>query len=246
MKIKTTILLVFSFLFLGGNLMVNAQPTEVWNQVHDWNTDRYYRGVDYHPLNNHLYVAGTEGAYVGDPGGTTPEDAKIQVLDASTGNVLKVLSPATAFGSDWGYGIRDVEVDDAGGLFATTGTSNQFNPVQLYYWADEDADPVQLWKDASGTADDFGGSFSVYGDFNTEALIIIPFVNVAKVYYFEAVNGELGDVQTLDLSGLGAIRTPTVQALGTKITDGFWYNNVELVGPVKLYPKSIIFWNPVN
>ncbi|MCF8380547.1 MAG: T9SS type A sorting domain-containing protein [Bacteroidales bacterium] len=240
MKIKTTFLLFFSLLFLAGNMMVKAQPTEVWNQVHTWNTDRYYRGVDYNPMNNQLYVGGTEGTYVGNTDGTVVEDNMVRILDATTGNLLKTISPASAMGGDWGYGIRDVEVDDAGGIYGTIGTSNQYNPVQLYYWENEDANPVQLWKDASGTADDFGGSFSVYGDFNTEALIIIPCVNVGYVYYFEVVNGVLGNVNKLVLNGLGAIRTPTVQALGTKITDGFWYNTVELAGPVKFNGSGTI------
>ena len=234
MKIKTTLLLLFAGILLSGNLLVNAQPTEVWNQDYDWNADRYYRGVDYHPLNNHLYIAGTEGSYVGDAAGTVAEDAMIRILDGTDGTLVKTISPSAAFGGDWGYGIRDVEVDDGGAIFATTGTSNQWNPVQLYYWANEDADPIQLWKDASGTADDFGGSFSVHGNFETEALIIIPFVNIPKIYYFEVVNGDLGDVQSLDLTGIGTTtRTPHVQALGPKITDGFWYNNTDLDGPVK-------------
>ncbi|MEN8226905.1 MAG: T9SS type A sorting domain-containing protein [Bacteroidota bacterium] len=224
-------MLVAGFLFFGSDLAM-AQA-EVWNKSHVWNADRYYRGLAYSPLNNHLYVGGTEGAYVGDAGGTVKEDSKIQVLDAATGDSVTTLSPASAMGGDWGYGIRDVEVDMEGGIYATTGTSNQYNPVQLYYWASEDAEPVQLWKDASGTADDFGGSFSVYGSFSHEALIIIPFVNVAKVYYFEVVDGVLGEVKTLDLTGLTSVRTPTVQALGAKIADGFWYNNVALPGPVK-------------
>lgn len=236
MKRKTTFFTsLLLILFLFGNLIAHAQPSELWkktNTDYTWNADRYYRGMDFNPENNHLYVAGTEGAYTGD-GSTVAEDNMIRILDGSTGELIKTISPSAVLDPAWGYGIRDVEVDDGGALFATTGTSNQFNPVQLYYWADEDADPELLWKDASGTADDFGGSFSVFGDFQTEALIIIPFVNVPKVYYFEVVNGVLGAVNTLDLTGLGAIRTPSVQALGTKITDGFWYNTVELAGPVK-------------
>jgi hypothetical protein len=42
-------MLVAAFLFIGNGLL-KAQ-TEVWNQAHAWNIDRYYRGVDYHPLN---------------------------------------------------------------------------------------------------------------------------------------------------------------------------------------------------
>jgi Secretion system C-terminal sorting domain len=223
-------MLVAAFLFIGNGLL-KAQ-TEVWNQAHAWNIDRYYRGVDYHPLNNHLYVAGTEG--ISHSNGALPEDNLIQILDASTGLVVKTISPASVLvPGEWGYGIRDVEVDDAGGIYTIISTSNTYNPVQLIYWADEDAEPVELWKDSPAAHRYFGGAMSVYGSFEEEALILIPVGKEAIVYYFEVVDGVLGELKTLDLNGLGAVETPNVQALGTKITDGFCYNNYALTAPVK-------------
>ncbi len=228
----TFLMMLFAAFLLVGINPATAQ-TEVWNQAHTWNTGTYYRGIAYNVMNNHLYVAGLEGSYVGDPAGTTVDANKIQILDAATGNVLSTISPASAMGADWGWGIRDVEVDMDGGIYASIATTNQFNPVQLYYWESETAEPELLWKDESGTADDFGSGFSVYGSLNEDALIMIPFTNIAKIYYNEIVDGEGTGVQVLDLTGITHGKTPCVTACGTKISDGFWYNDVSLAGPVK-------------
>lgn len=251
-RFTTLMLLIAGFLFLGtSGLLAQA---EVWNQTYTWNTAKNYRGVAYNVLNNHLYVAGTEGSYINVPAGTTSEDCKIQILDPANGNVLKTISPSSVMPSNWGYGIRDVEVDMDGGIYAMISTGNQWNPLQLYYWENEDADPVQLWMDPSGNADDFGSSFSVYGSLADEALIIIPSCDNAYVYYFEAVNGDIGAVQTLDLNGLTTVDTPHVLAFGTKITDGFGYNNKALGGPVSFDGSgnivstvpSALFTQPLN
>ena len=165
MKFKSTFLLLFSFIFLAGNMMVKAQPSEVWNTAHDWNTANQYRGIAYNKLNNHLYVAGSSDA----------ADASlnnIQVLDATTGDLVKTLSldPLTIAAN--GYGIKDVEVSSDGGIFAIIPTTNQWNPQKLYYWENEDTDPILLWTDGSGIDIDFGPGFSIYGDFSKEAFCL--------------------------------------------------------------------------
>ncbi|MEN8156770.1 MAG: T9SS type A sorting domain-containing protein [Bacteroidota bacterium] len=228
----TLLTMLLAALLIVGNRPVTAQAY-VFNKTHAWNTGKNYRGIAYNSLNNHLYVAGMEGNYNDSPAGTTVDDNKIQVLDGTTGDSITTLYPASAMGGDWGWGIRDVEVDDDGGIYAIISTSNQWNPVQIYYWENEDADPVELWRDATGTADDFGGAFSVNGSLNDELLMIVPCTNAAYVYYIEVAAGAVTATTKLDLTGLGTVDIPSVSALGTKITDGFWYNNKALPGPVK-------------
>jgi len=215
---------LLTILILFGNMVVNAQSSEIWNITPDWNTGlKDYRGIAYNADNNHLYVAGTIGSYTN---ANVADSNKLKVLDASSGELLKTLTLDTLTLTDNGYGIRDVEVSSDGGIFAIITTTNQYNPQKLYYWANEDAKAVELWEDASGDDIDFAPGFSVYGDYSTEALIIIPFNDVAKVYYFEVVSGVLGNASTLDLTASVTGGTGVhVQALGTKITNGFWYSN---------------------
>ncbi len=234
MKIKTTFLLLISVLFLSGNMTVKAQPTEVWKELHPtWNATgslHYnFRGIAYNENNNHLYVAGNDGA------AATAADNKIMVLDASTSLVIKTLTLEPLSLAEMGYGIKDVEVDDAGGIYAIITSQNRFHPEKLFYWANEDASPIQLWVDSPARyahSLDFSGGFSVTGDYNTEALIIIPFHNEDSLYYFEATNGNLGDLKLMGLgvAGHGATHAH-VQALGTTIASGFWYNNSLLQNP---------------
>ncbi len=223
--------------FLGTSIL-NAQPAEVWNELHpSWNATgslHYnYRGFAYNKLNHHLYVAGSIGL---DGGASTAANNHIIVLDASTGDSLTTLTLEPLALSGMGYGIRDVEVDDAGGIYAIQATQNRFHPLQLFYWANEDAEPVKLWQDPQRYSHslDFAAGFSVEGDFNDEALIIIPFQNEDSIYYFEAVDGNLGSLglMGLDVVGHGGTKAH-VKALGTKITDGFWYNNSVLQEPTK-------------
>ncbi len=228
MKRTFTVMFLFIMVFLLGNTMVNAQPAEVWNISPDWNTGKDKRGIAYNVLNNHVYVAGTPGTY------DLANDAamnQIHVLDAANGSLVKTLTLEPLTLSANGYGIRDVAVSSDGGIFATITTTNNYNPQKLYYWENEDANPMLLWEDQSGNDIDFGPGFDVYGDIKDEALIIIPFFEEAKVYYFEVTGGIVSDPVTLDLTGVTAGINATVQALGTKITDGFWYNNTTLNQP---------------
>ncbi len=228
MKTKTTLLLLISFIFLAGNIMVKAQPTEVWNQTPAWNADYHYRGIAYNENNHHLYVSGAPRDGAGNS--ADPAQNLIQVLDASTGDVLKTLNLEPLTGN--GYGIKDVEVDEAGGIFATMTTTNQWHPIRIYYWENEDTEPVILWQDASGIAIPHGPGFSVTGDFaNGNSLIILPHYTLNTVYYFESSNGVLGDVQTLTLTGVTGGKNVAIRALGDRIVDGFWYDNNLLADP---------------
>lgn len=225
MKTKTTLLLLISFIFLAGNIMIKAQPIEVWNQTPTWNAGKACRGIAYNPGTNYVYVAGNTGA-------TVAANNFIKILDAATGTEIKTLTLSPLVMDGNGYGIKDVEVSSDGGIFAVIPTTNIFNPPKLYYWEDEDAAPQLLWN-GEGNDDDYGPGFSVYGDFSDEALIIVPFYDAAKVFYWEVVDGVLGDVTTLDLSGITGGTGLHVQALGTKITDGFWYSN-SVTAPTKI------------
>lgn len=224
MKKTLTFLLLFTTILFALNEVVNAQ-TEVWNQAHTWNTGKANRGIAYYAGNNHLYVAGNTSA-------TDAAANYVQVLDAATGDVVNTLTLETLGVSDNGYGIKDVEVSMDGGIFATIPTTNTFNPPKLYYWSNEDADPQLLWN-GEGDDQDFGPGFSIYGDISGDALIIIPFYDVASVYYWEVVDGVLGSPTTLSLTGITGSQGVHVQALGTKITDGFWYSNF-VTAPTKI------------
>lgn len=235
MKKRTTLFKAFlALLFLFGNLIASAQPSELWNVTPDWinnGTLQYnYRGIAYNAGNNHLYVAGNEG------GAAVAADNKIKVLDASTGEVLKTLTLEPLSLADMGYGIKDVEVSSDGGIFAIITTQNYYHPLKLFYWANEDAQPVKLWEVEHYThSNDFSGGFSVKGDFSKEALIIIPIHNVDSVYYFETQNSNLGNVNRLKIAVSAAGGTYAhAHAIGTKIADGFWYNNSVLQKPTLL------------
>ncbi|MEX2371545.1 MAG: T9SS type A sorting domain-containing protein [Bacteroidales bacterium] len=219
MKIKNThYVWLLTMMLLMGGLMVNAQPGEVWNISPTWNTGKDYRGIAYNANTNQLYVAGTTG------GAANTADANVvQILDASTGAELNKIDLSALTVAENGYGINDVEVSMDGGIFATMTTTNTFNPFKIYYWASEDTDPVVLYQNSDD--EDFGPGFSVYGDYTDEALIIVPIYDIASVIYFEVVNGVLGDPTTLALTGVTAGIDLHVQALGTKISDGFWYSN---------------------
>jgi len=225
MRRNFTTTFLLALVFLLGNIMVKAQPAEVWNITPDWNTGKDKRGIAYNVLNNHLYVAGNHGD------ANIAADNRIHIINAADGSLIDSLTLEPLALAANGYGIRDVAVSNDGGIFATITTTNQFNPQKLYYWADENAEPMLLWDDKSGTDIDFGPGFDVYGDFSDEALIIMPFYDVAKVFYFEVVNGVVADPVTLDLTGVAGGVHPWVQALGTKISDGFWYNNATLNQP---------------
>jgi len=214
-KILVILLLVLPFI-------TNAQLTEQWNITHSWNTGKNSRGIAFNSANNHLYVSYIEGT---STNANTPEANKIIVLNASTGDSIKSLDLTGLSLNDNGYGIRDVEISSDGGIFATITTTNQWNPIKIYYWADEDAQAVELWEDASGVDTDHGPGFSVYGDFSTEALIILPKQDVNGVFYFEVNNGELGEVNSLTLTGITGGTGVHINALGTRISDGFWYSN---------------------
>lgn len=228
MKRTCTIMSLFIMVFLLGNIMVKAQPAEVWNITPDWNVGKDKRGIAYNVLTNHVYVAGTAG------GATEAGDAalnQIHVLNAADGSLVKTLTLEPLTPAANGYGIRDVAVSNDGGILATIVTTNNFNPQKLYYWENEDADPVLLWEDKSGNDIDFGPGFDVYGNMKKDACIIIPFFEEASVYYFEVTDGSIADPVTLALTDVDAGRNATVQVLGTKISDGFWYNNTTLNQP---------------
>ncbi|MFZ5942428.1 MAG: T9SS type A sorting domain-containing protein [Bacteroidota bacterium] len=233
MKIKTTLLMFMAMLLAFGSVVVNGQ-TEVWNQTHPtWNntgTLNYnFRGIAYNPANNHIYVAGNVG------GAAVAADNKVIILDAATGDSIDALTLQPLTLVEMGYGIKDVAVDDAGGIYAISTTQNRFHPLKLFYWANETTDPVQLWVDSPARyahSLDFSAGFSVTGDFNSEALIVIPFQNEDSLYYFEASNGALGNLKLMGLGVAGHNATyAQVFPLGTKITDGFWYNNSLLQKP---------------
>jgi hypothetical protein len=234
-RIYNFLLLTMAALFIFGSANLNGQ-TEVWSQAHPtWNKtvdlNYNFRGMAVNADLNHLYVAGNTG------GAAVASDNKIQVLDASTGDLVKTLTLEPLSLVEMGYGLRDVEVDDAGGIYAIISTQNRFNPLKLFYWANEDASPVQLFTDFPARYShslDFAAGFSVKGDFNSEALIMIPFHNEDSIYYFEATNGSLGDLKIMGLDVLGTGGTyAQVTALGSKLSDGFWYNNSKLQAPTK-------------
>ncbi len=213
---------LLAVLLLTLPFITNAQLSEQWNISHSWNTSKNSRGIAFNPANNHLYVSYIEGT---STNANTPEANKIIVLNASTGDSIKALDLTGLTLNDNGYGLRDVEVSSDGGIFAVISTTNQWNPIKIYYWSDEDAQAVELWEDASGVDTDQGPGFSVYGDFSTEALIILPKYDVNSIFYFEVNNGVLGDVNSLTLTGITGGTGVHINAVGTRISDGFWYSN---------------------
>ncbi len=225
MRRNFTTTFLLALVFLLGNSIAKAQPAEVWNISPDWNAGNVKRGIAYNVLNNHLYVAGNHGD------ANIAADNRIHILNAFDGSLLDSLTLEPLALASNGYGIRDVAVSNDGGILASITTTNAFNPQKLYYWSDENADPILLWDDKSGTDIDFGPGLDVYGDLTDDALIIIPFYDEAKVYYFEVVDGIISDPVTLTLTGVAGGLHPWVQALGTNISDGFWYNNAALNQP---------------
>ena len=220
MKHFTKKLLAILLLILP--VITNAQLTEQWNIAHSWNVAKSTRGIAYNSANNHLYATYIEGSYTY---GNIPDSNKVFVLDATTGALLKTLDLTGLTLNDNGYGLRDVEVSSDGGIFATITTTNQYNPIKIYYWSDENAQAQELWEDASGVDIDHGPGFSVTGDFSDEALIILPHQDINSVYYFEINTGVLGNVNTLTLNGVTGGTGVHINAVGTRISDGFWYSN---------------------
>ena len=214
-KILSVLLIVLPFI-------TNAQLTEQWNIAHSWNTSKNTRGIAYNSINNHLYATYIEGSYTY---ANIPDSNKIFILNASDGSFIKKLDLTGISVNSNGYGIRDVEISDDGGIFATISTTNQWNPIKLYYWADENSQAVKLWEDASGVDTDHGPGFCVNGDFSNNAVIILPQYDVNKVFYFEVSNGVMSSVNTLTLTGITGGTAVHIQALGTSIADGFWYSN---------------------
>ena len=213
---------LLALLLLVLPVITNAQLTEQWNIAHSWNVAKSTRGIAYNSANNHLYATYIEGSYTY---GNVPDSNKVFVLDATSGALLKTLDLTGLTLNDNGYGLRDVEVSNDGGIFATITTTNSFNPIKIYYWSDEDAQAEELWEDASGVDTDHGPSFTVSGDYSTEALIILPHQDVNSVFYFEVDNGVLGSVNTLTLAGVTGGTGVHINAVGTRISDGFWYSN---------------------
>jgi WD40 repeat protein len=236
MKRTTTLIKVFlAFVLLLGNIIVNAQLNELWNKdntYYTWNTSTDYRGIAYNPNNNHLYVAGTPGS---STNANNPDMNYIQILDASNGELLKTLTLDTITLEGNGFGIRDVAVSDDGGIFAMTATLNTYNLLKIFYWASEDDKAQIYWSYPSPAAvesQDFSTGFSIKGDITKDALILIPRHDAAAIWYLEIKDGVL-DVQKkeLTLTGITAGASASAEALGTSITDGFWYNNASLQEP---------------
>lgn len=221
-KISTFFKSLFVIVLLFGSVVGNAQVEEAWNQTHDWNNGYASRGIAYSDVTGHLYVA------AGVWGEATGENQKIKVLDPFTGEELKELVLGAGF-SGLGYGVHDVEVDAAGAIFATMTTTNKWHPIKIIYWANEDANAELLWTDESGESIPHGPGFSVKGNYaNGESLIILPQYTKNAVYYFESTNGVLGAVNTLTLVGVTGGKNISIEALGNRIVDGFWYDNNNL------------------
>lgn len=209
---------LLAILFLFGSMVVSAQVSEVWNKTateFDWMGSYNARGIDYSPVTDHLYVAAGDWDAAG---------LAVKVLDPISGEVIKDLANNVTI-SDPGYGFHDVEVDDAGGIYAIMTTTNKWNPINIVYWENEDATPVVLFE-MTGNDSDFGPGFSVKGDFkNGKSLIIFPLYQETNVGYIESENGVLGTYEVLALTGISAGKNVSIDALGTRIADGFWYDN---------------------
>ncbi len=218
---------------LFGTMIANAQLSEIWKTTPVWinnGTLQYdYRGIAHNPSNNHLYVGGSTGA---DAGAGTAANNRIKILDGNTGAELKTLTLEPLTLSGMGYGIADVEVSSDGGIFAIQTTLNSFHPLKMFYWANENAQPVKLWEvNAYSHSNDFSGGFSVTGDYSKEALIVIPIHNMDSVYYFEVANGVMSSLKKLKLNVAKGSTFAHAYPISTKITDGFWYNNSVLQKP---------------
>lgn len=234
MKMKKKLTLLFlslcAFLLVGSSL-VNAQ-TEVWNNTNVWNVSTDFRGIAHNPVNNHIYVAGTPGS---STNANDPAQNYVHVFDAASGDSITTLTLEPLVLSGNGFGIRDVAISSDGGIFAICATLNSYNLLKIFYWASEDADPVQLWElptPPAVTSEDFGTGFSVYGDFTEDALILIPRHDAANVWYFEITGGVFDPIyKSMDIIGVAAGASASAEALGTSINDGFWYNNSSLQEP---------------
>ena len=209
---------LLTVMLLFGSMMVSAQVSEIWNKTateFDWMGNYNARGIDYSSVTDHLYVAA---------GNWDAAGLAVKVLDPISGEVIKDLATNVTI-TDPGYGFHDVEVDDAGGIFAIMTTTNKWNPINIVYWENEDATPVVLFE-MTGNNSDFGPGFSVNGDFkNGKSLIIIPLYQETNVGYIESENGVLGTYEILPLTGISAGKNVSIDALGNRIVDGFWYDN---------------------
>ena len=146
-------------------------------------------GLAYNPVTNHLYI----GHLSADLG------LQLAIVDAEDGEHVGFLSVA---GIEGGVRVlRKIAVTEDGVIFAgNLVTDSAADPYRLYRWADESADPVEVWSGdptggEAGFIRRFGDNLSVRGTGASTQILIAPdfWQQVAephKVGLFETTDGE--------------------------------------------------------
>ncbi|TFH01167.1 MAG: T9SS type A sorting domain-containing protein, partial [Calditrichales bacterium] len=131
------------------------------------------RNIAYNPVSRHLLVASRVGG------------SKVWAIDQATGDTVKSLNTSIITGG--GYYINLLACTEDGQIIVGNLAYSSGQPFKLYYYADEDADPVVAYD----------GTFDVFGARVGDALAVSGSGNDVKVYVSGSGNS---NVNVLTLS----------------------------------------------
>jgi hypothetical protein len=127
---------------------VNA-PTSNW-----FGTENIERGLGFNPATKKLIVASRQG-------GVTPI-----LVDAANGDSVGILKNTGVSGGTFPF--NQIKATSDGQIFTANLAIN--DSTRIYRWADENAEPQEIYADSLGKR--LGDSFAVYGSGNDVTLLL--------------------------------------------------------------------------